>query len=242
MITSSIISNNLHVKSIGSIVLNRVAQVPPCAIMLWRPLKMVYSPFDCTYRDDISGSDMKRMHTIVSSIVQRLHLRLMPLLDNYHSSSLMYWPCCRCLNQGKELFNAQFIILDDEKTLQRWRNVSSSQLKVAIRTRPHSEKHCISSGWLILDDPCRPSAMSHMTCLLIALIQCHRKWYCVVLNAFRIIQPTAKLIVIEEIGTLVILLTHRALWFCSSPFGIAHHLAKSSRVLFLVAGFSLFSW
>ena len=34
------------------------------------------------------------------------------------------------------------------------------------------------------------------------------------------------------------LLKHQAMWFCSSPFGIAHHLAKSSRVL--ISGYEFF--
>ena len=33
------------------------------------------------------------------------------------------------------------------------------------------------------------------------------------------------------------LLKHQAMWFCSSPFGIAYHSAKSSRVLIAVRGF-----
>ena len=45
-ITSSIESNNLHVKQIETIQVNRVAQVPPPAIWLWRQSKKVYSSLD----------------------------------------------------------------------------------------------------------------------------------------------------------------------------------------------------
>jgi len=38
------------------------------------------------------------------------------------------------------------------------------------------------------------------------------------------------------------LLSHKAMWFCRSPFGIAHHSAKSSRVLISGRGFLSFAW
>jgi hypothetical protein len=126
MITSSIESNNLHVKQIESIHVSRVAQVPPQAIWLQRQRKSVYSSLDCAYRDDISGSDAKKGPTMVASIVPGLHLRLMPPRDNHHTRSLTYWPCCKSLNQGKKHFNTGFRILDNEQTLRPSNNWSSS--------------------------------------------------------------------------------------------------------------------
>jgi len=45
---------------------------------------------------------------MVASIMQGLHRRLMPRLDNHHNGSLMYGPCCKHLNQRKKPFNIQF--------------------------------------------------------------------------------------------------------------------------------------
>jgi len=198
-ITSSIESNNLHGKQIESIPVNRVAQVPPRAIWLRLQRKKVYSSLDRAYRDDISGSDAEKRLATAASIGQGLHWRLMPLLDNHHTSSLTYWPCCKRLNQGKKLVNARFSILDDEKTLQPCRNACRGRLKVAIRTRPHPEKHCIISWWLMLSLPCGPSATNHMKCSLIALKRGDRNCYCVVPNVFCIVETTEILIVIDVV-------------------------------------------
>jgi len=163
----------------------------------------VYSSLDRAYRDDISGSDAEKRLTTVASIVQGLCRRLMPLLDNHHTSSLTYRPCCKRLDQGKKPCNAQFSILSDEKTLQPCGNVSHSRLKVAIRTRPHPEKHCIISWWLMLSPPCGPSATNHMNCLPIPLKRRHRNFYCVVPNVFCMVETTEILIVINlvcEVG------------------------------------------
>jgi len=203
MITSSIKLNNLHVKQIESIQVNCVAQVPPRAIWLRRQRKMVYSSLDRAYRDSISGSDAEKRLTTVASIVQGLHRRLMPLLDNHHTSSLTYRPCCKRLNQGKKPFNARFSILDHEQTLQPCGNESRNRLDAAIQTRPHPEKHCTISLWLMHSPPCGPSATNHMNCLLIALKRRHRKYYRVVPNVFCIVETTEILIVLDivcEVG------------------------------------------
>jgi len=159
----------------------------------------MYSSLDRAYRDDISGSDAEKRLSTVASIVQVLHRRLMPLLDNHHTSSLTYRPCGKRRNQGKKPFNARFSILDDEKTLQLCGNASRFRLKVAIRTRPHPEKHCIISWWLMLSPPCGPSATNHMNCLLIALKRRHRNCYCVVPNVFCLVETTEILIVIDVV-------------------------------------------
>jgi len=159
----------------------------------------VYSSLDRAYRDDISGSDAEKRLTTVVSIVRGLHRRLMPLLDNHHTSSLTYRPCCKCLNQGKKPFNARFSILNDNKTLQLCGNASRSLLKVAIRTRPHQGKHCIISWWLMLSPPCGPSATNHMNSLLIALKRRHRNCHWVVPNVFCIVQMTEILIMIDVV-------------------------------------------
>jgi len=158
---------------------------------------MVYSSLDRAYRDDISGCDDETRLTTVTSIMQGLHRRLMPLLDNHHTSSLTYRPCCKRLNQGIKTFNARFSILDDEKTIQPCGDASLCRLKVAIRTRPHPAKHCTISWWLMLSPPCGPSATNHMNCLLIALKRRHRNWYCVVPNVFCIVERTEILIVLD---------------------------------------------
>jgi len=123
----------------------------------------VYSSLDRAYRDDISGSDSEKRLMTVASIVQRLHRRLMPLLDNHHTSSLTYRPCWKRLNLEKKPFNARFSILDHEQTLQLCGNASCSRLEVAIRTCPHPEKRCIICWWLMLSPPCGPSATNYMT-------------------------------------------------------------------------------
>jgi len=130
----------------------------------------------------------------VASIVQGLHWRLMSLLDSHHTSSLIYLPCCKCLNQGKKPFNTRYSILNDGKTLQQCRNTSDSRIKVTIRTRPHLEKHCIISWWLMFFPPCGPSATNHMNFLLVALKRRHQNCYCVVLDVFWIVEMTEILI------------------------------------------------
>jgi hypothetical protein len=199
MITSSIELNDLHVKQIESIEVNHVAQVPQRAIWPRHQQKKVYSSLDHAYRDDISGSDAEKRLTTVASIVQGLHRRLMPLLDNHHTSSSTYRPCCKRLTQGKKPFNARFSIVNDEKTLQPCRNASCSQLTVAIRTCPHPEKYCIISWWLMLSPPCGPSATNHMNCLLIALKRRRRNCYCVLQNLLCIVDNTEILIVINVV-------------------------------------------
>jgi len=154
---------------------------------------------DRAYTDDKGASDAEKRLTMVAAIVQGLHRRLMPLLANHHTSIRMCRPSCKRLNQGKKPFNAQFSILDDEKKLQPCGNASRSRPKVAIRTRPHPENHCIISWWLKLSPPCGPSATNNMNCLLIAWKRRHRNCYCVVLNVFCIVETTEILIVIDVV-------------------------------------------
>jgi hypothetical protein len=88
---------------------------------------------------------------------------LMPASKNHHTSSLTYRRCCKCLNTGKKPFNAQFSILNDEKTLQLYGNASRSQLNVAIRTRLYPEMHCTISWWFTLSPPCGPTANTYIS-------------------------------------------------------------------------------
>jgi len=134
-ITSSIESNNLRVKQIESIQVSRVAQVPPRAILLRHQRKKVYSSLNSAYRDDMRGSDTQKRLTTVASIVQWLVRSLMPLLNNHHTSSVTYQPSCKSLDQGKKPCNAQFSILDDDKTLHPYGNESRSRHTVASWTR-----------------------------------------------------------------------------------------------------------
>jgi hypothetical protein len=136
---------------------------------------------------------------IVAFTVQVFDQRLMPLLDNHHTSSLMYRPCCKCLNQGKKPCNTPFSILANKKTLQPCGNASRSLLKVAIRTRPHPETHCIIRLWFMLSPPCGPSATNPMNCLLIALKRRDQNCYCVVPNVFCIVEMTEILIIIDVV-------------------------------------------
>jgi len=179
--------------------LNQVAEVPLRAIWLWRLQKNVNRSLDRADRDTMSGSDAKRRLTTGDSIVHGLHRTLMPLLNNHYTSSLMYRPCCKRLNQGKKPFNTGFSILHDEKTLQLCRNVSGSQLNVALWTRPHPEKHCIISWGLMLSPCCGPSATNHMNCWLIEWKSRHRNFYCIVLNVFSILETTEILIIIDVV-------------------------------------------
>jgi len=200
MITSSIWSNHLRVKQIESIQVNRVAQIPSQAIWVWCQWKMVNGSLDCTYRDDISGSDSEMRLMMVASIMERLHWRLMSLLDNHHTSSQTYRLCYKPHNQGEKLFDSSFTILDDEQTLQPCGNASCCRVTVAIRTCPHPEKYCIIPWWLMLSPPFGPSATNHMNCLLVALTRCHRSCYCIEPTVFCIIELTEILIVINIVG------------------------------------------
>jgi len=78
-------------------------------------------------------------------------------------------------------------------------NESRSRLEVAIRTRPHPEKYCIISWWIMLSPPWGPCATNHMNCLLVALKELHRDCYCILPNVFCIIQMTEILTVIDEV-------------------------------------------
>ena len=60
----------------------------------------MYSFFDCADKKDISVSKAKKRLTTVASIVPGLHCRLIPLLDNHHTSILVYRPTDKHLNQG----------------------------------------------------------------------------------------------------------------------------------------------
>ena len=199
MITSSIESNNLHLKQIESIEVNRVAHIPPRAVWLWLQQKKMHSSLDCVYQDDISGSDTEKRLRMVASSMWELHRRLIPALHNYHTSSLMYWPCCKYFNQGKKPFHVQFSIVDNKKTLQLRRNACSGPAEVVIQTRPHLQQHCIISWWLMLSPPGGPSSMNHMNCLLVALKRRHGNCYCIVPNVFGSVQITEILIVIDVV-------------------------------------------
>jgi len=145
MITWIMESNNLHVKQIEMVQVNRVTQVPLRAVWLRRHRKMVYSCLDWAYGDDISGCNPDKRLLTAASIMQGFHRRLMPLLSNNHTSCMMYWLCCKCLNQGKKPVNAGFSILDNEMTIQPFINASHSQLEEAIQTCPNPEMYCILS-------------------------------------------------------------------------------------------------
>jgi len=123
----------------------------------------------------------------------------MPLLDIHYTSSLTYRTGCNRLKQGKKPFNAQFLILHDEKTHLLCGNESLSRLKVAIQTHPHSEQRCIMSWGLMLSPPYGLSATNLMNCLLIALKRLHRNLYCVVPNLFYIFETTEILIVLDVV-------------------------------------------
>ena len=164
---------------------------------------MVHSMLDRTYSYDISGSNAKKRLTTVDFIVRGLHQRLMPLHDNRHTSNLPHRPSWKGLIQRKKRFNAQFSILDDEKTLQRCRNESRSRHKEVIWTRPHPEKHCIISWWLMIYPPCGPSSTNHKNCFLVTLQRRPRNCCCILPNVFCIVQRTEILIlndVVCEVG------------------------------------------
>jgi len=197
MITSSMESNNLHVKQVENIEVNHVAQLPLWATWLQRRWKMVFSSLDRTNRDDINCSTTENMLTMVASIVYELHCMLIPLLNNHHTNSPTYLPCCRCLNQCNKLFNTQISILNDKKTHKRCRNLTCSRHKVAIRTCSHPEMHSIISWCLMVSPLCAPSATNLMNCMLVTLTRRQQNCYCIVLNVVCIIETTEILIVID---------------------------------------------
>jgi len=231
MITSSIESNNLHVKQIQGIEVNHVAEVPPSAIWLRHLQKTVYSPLDQADSDDISGSDVENRLMTAASIRQGLNRTLLSLLDNHNTSSLIYLPHNKHRNQNKKPFNVSFCILDNDNTLHMCWNVSTSQITVSIWTCPHPEKHCISSCWLMISPPCGPSATNNMNCLHVRLTRHHWNCCCIVPNEICIVETTEILMVIDVICEIGKSLNNQAMRICCSLSGIAHHLAKSSKVL-----------
>jgi len=144
----------------------------------------------------------KNWCTMVASIVQELHRRLIALLDNHHTHSLMYWLYRKRLNWGPKPFNAPFSILGKWSTLQPYGNESRSQLKVAIRTCHYPEKHCIISGWLMISPLCGQSATNHMNCLRFTSKRRHPKCNFDRLNVFFIIQTTEILIKIDVVSDI----------------------------------------
>jgi hypothetical protein len=78
---------------------------------------MVHIVLDGADRDNLSGNDGKMNLTTVASIVPKLQRRLISLLDNHHTSSLMYQPHCKCMNKGKIAINAEFSIHNDKETI-----------------------------------------------------------------------------------------------------------------------------
>jgi len=131
-----------------------------------------------------------------------LHRRLMYLLNNHYSNSLMYSHSCKPRNHAKKPLIAQFSILDNKKTFQPCGNASSSQLEVGFWTCPHPEKRCIISGWLLLSPPSGSSGMYHLNCLLVAMKRHHRNWNWVIQNVCCIIETTAMLIVLNVVSTV----------------------------------------
>jgi len=178
---------------------NAVAQVPPRAIRMQCQQKNMYSTCNHTDRDHISGSDAEKRLTMIASMVQGLHPRLMPLFTNHHTSSLANQPCCKHLNQCKRTFTAWCSKLNNEKTLQQWGNASSSRHKVASWTHPHPEKKCIISLWLILSPPCGPISMNHINCLLTTLNRCHQNSNYIAPTIMCIVETTKIPIVITEV-------------------------------------------
>jgi hypothetical protein len=73
--------------------------------------------------------------------------------------------------------------------------------------------------------------MNPMTCLLIGMKCHHWNCYCVLLTELSIVETTEILIMIDAVCHVSKSLTHLAMLFCRYPFGIAHHLVKSSSVL-----------
>ena len=184
-----------------------VGEVPLRAIWLRRQPKRVCSSSGHAFGDYISSAEFQKRLETVASLVQRLPRRLMPLLDNHNTSSLTYPPFCKRLNQGKKLCNALFSILNDEKTLQACRKVSHNGLRQSIQTRPHPEKECIISWWLMVSPPCGPSAFNHMNSLLVAFKRRRRNSDCVVPNVVCFVEITEIPMVIDvvcEVGKSLI--------------------------------------
>jgi len=106
MITSYIESNNPNVEQAEIIQHDCVAQAPPCAIWLQYQHKIMCSPLDNHYRDDMSGSDCQRRLKMVAFSVQKLNWRFQLLLESYHTSSPINWLRRKHLTQGKQPSNA----------------------------------------------------------------------------------------------------------------------------------------
>jgi len=176
MITFSMEWNYLHVnksKEFKKIMLLKYHWMQSSCGVSWKKL---WSPCDCAYKNDKGGFNSETRFTKGASMEKGLHQRLITLLDNHHSSSWIYWPSCKCINQYKMPFNYPFSILVNEYTLQLDWNGFCSQFEVANWTCPHPVKYCINYWWLILSPPCGTSAMNHMNCLLVAFKSCPWNW------------------------------------------------------------------
>jgi len=135
----------------------------------------------------------------VISFIQRLHWMLMSPHNTFFSGSLTDWPFCKCLNNGKNLVEVWFSILDNEKTLLKCGNACSSCLKVAIQTCPHREKYVIISWLLMPCLHCGPSTTNYQNCLLCALKRRHPTYDCFLTEVCCIIGMTEILIVIDVV-------------------------------------------
>jgi hypothetical protein len=123
----------------------------------------------------------------------------MSVVDNYHTNCVMCRPCSNRLNQGKKCFHEYHSFFDDEKTLHRCRNVSSSQLEWYIQTCHHPVKCCIISSWHMICALCGTSVINDMSCMLHPLKRCCRNWYHIVPNALQIFGMNAIVIAIDVV-------------------------------------------
>jgi len=128
----------------------------------------VYSHLDCAYRNDINYCDTEQRLTMVASIVQGFNQRLMSLLNNRHSCSLIYQLCCQSLNQGRKFFNIGFSIFDHKETVQPCCNGYSSEHTAVIRTCPLREKQCNISCYFMHSPACGFNPTNHINCLLVS--------------------------------------------------------------------------
>lgn len=71
------------------------AYVPPHAVSVRCQQHTMYSTLDCAYGDNVRHWNAGLWLTMVASVMQGLHQRMMPLLHNHYTSSLTYQLGCK---------------------------------------------------------------------------------------------------------------------------------------------------
>jgi len=168
---------------------------------------------------------------MVSSVVQGLNRTLMPLLDNHHTSSLTYRPCCNV--RTKE--GSPLTLDSTSSTIKRHFNHAGMSPAVNLKWLSglipiqRSNVSFLGGLWFLhLVEPVQQTIWTALS----------SHWKDVTGSATVLYQmcfASLRRLKYWSWSTWSVmsanLLKHQATWCYSYPFGIAHHSAKLSRVL-----------